>query len=225
MCGRFVLFSTLDMILVSFKLKGSYDIVPRYNIAPTQNVSGVVLSAEAGGPVLKPFKWGLVPHWAKDPSMGVRMINARADSVAEKPAFRGAFRSRRCLIPADGFVEWRQDRSKKLPMLIRMKDRHLFAFAGLYEQWKAPDGSTLDSCTIITCEPNPLVTKFHTRMPVILYPESYDQWIDPATPTSAGLASLLVPYDENQMEAVRISQKINSAKNEGPECIEEVTRD
>ena len=163
----------------------------------------------------------MIPSWAKDPSIGNRLINARAETLTEKPSFRSAFRRRRCLVLADGFYEWRQipGQKGKVPMYIQMKDRELFAFAGLWEHWNAPDGSHILSCTIITTSPNPLMEEIHNRMPVILPKEGYSLWLSPDEEDPQMLSELLRPYPHEEMMAYPVSTMVNSPANESPECI------
>ena len=167
------------------------------------------------------FVWGLIPSWAKDPKIGNRMINARAETLTEKPAYRAAFRRRRCLVLADGFYEWRLegDGKRKTPMYIRLADGNPFAFAGLWEIWQSPDGSTIPSCTIITTEPNAMMASIHNRMPVILPEAAYSQWLAPGEQDPTDLLGLLRPYPEEEMSAYPISRLVNDPRNESPDCI------
>jgi len=170
------------------------------------------------------YRWGLIPSWSKDPSIGDRMINARAESLAEKPSFRNAFRRRRCLILADGFYEWKQvpESKTKQPFYIRMKDSLPFAFAGLWEIWVSPDGSEIRSCTIITAQPNELVATIHNRMPVILSEEAYDLWLAFGDKPVDQLEKLLVPYPDNEMQAFPVSPMVNSPQTDAPELIKPI---
>jgi len=161
----------------------------------------------------------LIPSWAKDPVIGSRMINARAESLAEKPSFRSAFRRRRCLVLADGFYEWRKDGARKTPMYIKLASGRPFAFAGLWENWFSPDGSNILSCTIITTQPNTLMEPIHNRMPVILPPEAYPVWLSPSEQDPARLSALLSPYPPAQMTAFPVSTLVNSPANDSPGCI------
>ena len=187
---------------------------PRYNIAPTQNVS-VVLSESPSQ--LSVAQWGLIPSWAKDPSIGAKMINARAETLPEKPSFRTAFKKRRCLVLADGFYEWRKeaDGKTKTPLLIRLTDGEPFAFAGLYEFWKSPEGQNIRTCTIVTCEPNELMKPIHNRMPVILPRELESDWLEAGTPAPA-LMSMLMPYPPEGMQSYAVSRLVNSPTNDNP---------
>ena len=219
MCGRFTLTLSSSQIQAAFpELIVPDGIEPRYNIAPSQPVAVV---PNDGQNRLDFFVWGLIPSWAKDPSIGNRLINARAESLAEKPSFRSAFRRRRCLVLADGFYEWRQEpgRKTKTPMYIQLQDGRPFAFAGLWENWNSPDGSNILSCTIITTEPNSLMSNIHNRMPVILPHEKFDAWLDPEEQEPARLSQLLAPYPPDIMQAHPVSMLVNSPANESPDCV------
>lgn len=219
MCGRFTL--TVDTAQLQEAFPGvdmGPGVQPRYNIAPTQPVAVI---ANNHPDKLEHFTWGLIPSWAKDPQIGSRMINARADTLAEKPSFRNAFKRRRCLIPATGFFEWMQvpGEKAKLPMYIQMKDQLPFAFAGLWEIWNSPEGSQILSCTIITTEPNDLMKPIHNRMPVILPREAYSTWLEPGELQPGLLAPLLKPYPATEMVAVPVSRAVNSPANDNPDVI------
>ena len=202
-----------------FALLREPELTPRYNIAPTQEVAAVRQGEQ--GRELSMLKWGLVPSWAKDPGIGARMINARAESVADKPSFRSAFKRRRCLILADGFYEWKKTGARtKQPYYIFLRDRQPFAFAGLWEHWKGPDGGEMPSCTIITTGANELLSELHDRMPVILGEEEYDRWLDPKFDDAETLKSLLGPYAALDMTCYPVSTIVNNARNETPECVE-----
>ncbi len=192
----------------------------RYNIAPTQSIHAVVADAQGGSRSLRKLHWGLIPSWAKDPGIGAKMINARAETVAEKPSFKSAFRSRRCLIPVDGFYEWKKINKAKQPYYIRMQDEGVFAFAGLYEHWQGNDSTVIDSCTIITTEPNALMAELHHRMPVILSRKDYARWLDPGLQRTEELQSLLNPCASEKMIAYEVSTLVNRATNETHACIE-----
>lgn len=219
MCGRFALTvdpANLQDAFPEFTFPGQ--LAPRFNIAPTQPV--LVIPNDGTGRA-DFFVWGLIPSWAKDPSIGARMINARAETLAEKPSFRSAYRYRRCLILADGLFEWQaQVGSKaKVPHYIRLKSGRPFAFAGLWEDWHAPDGSQVKSATIITTQPNELIARLHNRMPVILPPDTYARWLEPAPRQPADLQGLLAPYPAEAMSAYPVSTLVNSPANDRPECI------
>ncbi len=170
------------------------------------------------------MKWGLIPFWAKDPSIGNRMINARAESIAEKPAFRNAFQRRRCLVIADGFYEWRKEGKHKVPMRIILKTGQPFGFAGLWETWMSSEGAAIESCTIVTTTPNALMEPIHNRMPVILPREAETVWLDPGNADSAVLRELLVPYAAEGMEAYEVSALVNTPRNDVPEVLAQAAR-
>jgi putative SOS response-associated peptidase YedK len=218
MCGRFVLIAPGEALAEQFNLVETPLQTPRYNIAPTQPVTAVRLSPQTAERELTFFRWGLIPSWAKDMKMGARMINARSETVAEKPAFRAAFKRRRCLIPADGFYEWQKLNGGKQPIYIHSQDGHPFAFAGLWETWQAADGSMIETCTILTTTPNELMTPIHNRMPVIIEPEDYGMWLDPSSkPEDA--RHLFRPYPPEKMAAYPVSTMVNSPRNDTPSCI------
>jgi len=219
MCGRFTLIVDTTELSETFpQFNLPTDLTPRYNIAPSQAVAVV---PNNGQNRVEFFRWGLIPAWATDPSIGNRMINARAESLREKPAFRAAYKRRRCLVLADGFYEWRKEpgRKTKTPIYVRLSSGKPFAFAGLWEAWHAPDESTLLSCTIITTTPNSLLEQIHNRMPVILDPQAYDLWLDPAEQDPKVLDEWLKPYPAAQMTAYAVSTVVNNPAMDGPECI------
>lgn len=225
MCGRFHLATPPEDVATIFGLDHVPNVTPRYNIAPTQ-VTGVIHAA-GGARQWAPMHWGLVPSWAKDPAMGSRMINARSETIADKPAYRAAFRRRRCLVPAGGFYEWHKiDEKTKQPMAIRMTDADLFAMAGLWETWESPDGA-LETFTIVTCPANKALESFHHRMPVILGSSAWPTWLDPEigeTPEDRDrLTDLLVPYPAEEMEAYPVSRNVNSPANDDPSLIKPIT--
>lgn len=217
MCGRFVLFADDTAIQQMFNVDLLTSVAPRYNIAPTQPVA--VITNE-NPRQLDHFRWGLVPSWAKDINIGSKMINARAETLPEKPAFRAAFKRRRCLIPASGFYEWQQRETGKAPMFIHLKDQPLFAFAGLWEIWQAPDGGELRSFTIVTTEANEFMETIHNRMPVILHPDEYAAWLRPEDVPAAELMPLLQPYDSSAMTAYEVSKAVNRPTVDSPELIQ-----
>jgi len=222
MCGRFTLTVDPGELQEAFPgLKVESTPQPRYNIAPTQPVAVI---ANTGEYKLDYFNWGLIPSWAKDPEIGSRLINARSETLGEKPSFRNAFRRRRCLILADGFYEWKTvpDLKSKMPMYIHLKSGRIFAFAGLWEIWSSPDGSEIRSCTIITTQPNELMQSIHNRMQVILPTEALKDWLDPADRTPASLSKWLSPFPPGEMEAFPVSRLVNSPQNDVPECIQPV---
>lgn len=221
MCGRFTLRTPTKEIVEAFGLAEAPGLKPRYNIAPTQQVAAIRLNTETGTRQLSLLRWGLVPFWADDPKIGYRMINARAESVAIKPAFRQAFQKGRCLVLADGFYEWKKVGKNKQPYFVRLKDDEPLAFAGLSEHWHRND-QTINSCTIITTEPNELMEGIHDRMPVILSPDDYDLWLEPDFHGQEKLLSMLRPYPAEEMEAYPISTVVNNPRNDNSKCIEAI---
>lgn len=219
MCGRFTMSTPSNVVADFFGLGDVPDLEPSYNIAPTQQVSIVRADESGNARVLASVRWGLVPAWARDLSIGARLINARAETVATKPSFRSALRRRRCLVIADGFFEWRKDGVKKQPVYVRMVDETPFAFAGLWERWISNDSTTVDSCTIITTEPNALLKPIHNRMPVILPPEAFSQWLNPDQVDLSKLTGLLKPCPADLMIAMSVGSYVNNARNNGPECV------
>jgi putative SOS response-associated peptidase YedK len=219
MCGRFTLTTDYDTLEERFALKGGMQLplMPRYNVAPTQEVLSVVNDGQRN--VGEMMRWGLIPSWAKDPSIGNRMINARAETLTTRPSFRTAFKKRRCLIPADSFYEWRRLNGSRRPMRIMLKSGEPFAFAGLYETWKDPQGQSVRSCTIITTDSNTLIQPIHDRMPVILPRDAEAAWLDPVFEDTGALLELLVPYPSEEMTAYEVSKLVNSPRNESPEVI------
>ena len=215
MCGRYTLTVPIDQLAAEFDLdEVRAELSPNFNVAPTQSVAAIL--AENGSRRLETLRWGLVPSWAKDPEIGARMINARSETAPEKPSFRSAFKRRRCLIPADGFYEWKREEGGKQPFYIHMKDGRPFAFAGLWEDWN--DGE-IRSCTILTTSANELVGEVHERMPVILPTEDRDAWLDPEAETQE-LVSLLRPYPGDDLETFPVSRFVNSPRNNDERCVE-----
>ena len=218
MCGRYTLTADAETIQLAFGLADADGwSQPRWNIAPAQSVPVITNQRPAA---LSFLKWGLVPAWAKDPAVGSRMINARSETAAEKPSFRTAFRRRRCLMPADGFFEWAQQDGRKAPMYIHLEERALFAFAGLWESRRNPDGAKLETCAILTTEANPLIRPLHHRMPVILPPEHYEVWLSPEKVETGLLMSLLSPRPAEGMRFYEVSPQVNSPRNDNPTLIE-----
>jgi putative SOS response-associated peptidase YedK len=214
MCGRFALITPAGQIAEIFAVDGLPDLVPRYNIAPTSPVSGIVL--RDGARRHETFRWGLIPTWAKDRKIGARMINARGETVHAKPAFRDAFRQRRALIVADGFYEWTRQGRAKLPHLIQVDSGRPFALAGLWSFWRDPvTQEAIQSCTVLTTTPNALMAPIHDRMPVILDRASWDLWLGPDS-DAATLKTLIQPFDPSRMTTRRVHQTVNSVRNEGP---------
>ncbi len=223
MCGRFALYHdrsslvdhlAVDRVAVEFK--------PRYNIAPTQAVTAVLRHPEQPEPVLDALQWGLVPFWAKDAKIGSRLINARAETVGEKPAYRAAFKRRRCLVAASGYYEWKKQENGKTPFYFSMRDNRPFAMAGLWEEWHSPDGELLHTCTLITTQANTYVAAIHHRMPVILAPPQQLAWLNTDPEDRTRLESLLHPYTGDDLSAHPVSTQVNAATWDDPSCIEQV---
>jgi putative SOS response-associated peptidase YedK len=215
MCGRFLLYDSIAVLSKDFDAPIRFDLTPHYNIAPSQRIAAVRSRPNAGSKASSErefvlLRWGLIPSWAKDASIGNRLINARAETVAEKPAFKNALKHRRCLVPASGFYEWQKLDRRKQPYCIRMRDRRPIAFAGLWERWKGPDDVAVESCTLITTEANELVSPIHNRMPVIIQPADHGLWLSPEMPDRERLAPLLRPYSANEMEAFPIGNSVNN---------------
>ncbi len=218
MCGRYSQASDIERLLARFLLAPpGFPLAARYNIAPTQEAPVVVFEAARE---LVLCRWGLIPSWAKDAAIGARMINARAETILEKPSFKRPFQRTRCLVLADGFYEWKKegDGKKKTPMRIRLRSREPFAFAGLWDSWRSPEGKVIRSFTIITTEANEALRPIHDRMPVILKPEEESAWLDPRS-NPLQMAGLLGPYPAQEMEAYEVSTLVNSPRNDAPECI------
>lgn len=218
MCGRFSLWLELTDLIKAFpNFIFPEGVTPRYNIAPTQSVAVVTNNPDRN---VEYFRWGLVPSWAKDPAIGNRMINARSETITEKPSFRAAFRRRRCLILADGFYEWKKEARtrNKTPMYIQLATGKPFAFAGLWEFWQ-PDTTPLLSCTILTTTPNALISPIHNRMPVILPEEKYELWLTADELAKRALLDCLGPYPAEEMVAYAVSPLVNNPRNDVPECI------
>jgi putative SOS response-associated peptidase YedK len=219
MCGRFTLTvdpAELQDTFSNYTFPSRF--APRFNIAPSQPVLAI---PNDGTDTADFFIWGLIPMWAKDPSIGNRLINARGETIAEKPSFRGSFKHKRCLILADGFYEWKASPVKKTktPYFIHMKDRSPFAFAGLWDAWESPDGSSIRTCTIITTEPNELMATLHNRMPVILHPRDHAKWLDASHQTPENLLTLIKPYPADAMSAHPVSTLVNNPSNDSPELV------
>jgi putative SOS response-associated peptidase YedK len=226
MCGRYTLRTPLSVLSQQFLFDlgpavGELSLRPRYNVAPTQEIAVVRAKAAGGGRELAILHWGLVPSWAKDVRQAASLINARGETVHEKPAFRSAFARRRCLVLADGFFEWKKVGKEKRPYYYRLASEQPFAFAGLWESWRGPAGSEgppLESATIITTAANELCRPLHDRMPVILDECDYARWLDPATPKEELLA-LLSPYPAAAMKAQPVNPRVNSSRHDDPECV------
>jgi len=219
MCGRFAFYSPHEAVTRLFGATPAAAFEPRYNIAPTQFVATV---RETGGPrEVAMLCWGLVPSWAKEKSIGARMINARSETLAEKPSFRNAFRRRRCLILADGYYEWQRSGTVKQPYFISFEDGQPFGMAGLWERWRDPaSGEPLESCCIVTTSPAAAVAQVHDRMPVIVPPDAYAEWLDPRNEATDRLARLLGPWGGPGLQAQPVSRRVNDARNQGAALIQ-----
>lgn len=225
MCGRFTLKTRSTALVEHFGGELTFDPGLRYNIAPTQEVAIVRIAPDASAKQWQMVRWGLVPSWAKDASIGNRMINARAETVADKPSFRAAFRRRRCLVPADGYFEWQKSEQGKQPYYIRLREDRPFAMAGLWESWvNQATNETLLSCTIITTQANDLTQPIHDRMPVILAAADYEVWLAPQSSDPDRLGALLRPCDSSMLRADPVDTYVNSPRNDGPRCIESLSR-
>ena len=219
MCGGYRLSRRKQLVEKCFdSLSDEPDWSPRFNVAPTQPVP--VIRQHPKEPVreLSLMRWGLIPTWAKDPSGAARMINARSETAGSKPAFRDSLKSRRCLIPADGFYEWARAGKSKQPYCFEVNDGELFAFAGLWDRWKDPSGNWITTCSILTTTPNAVTSLVHDRMPVILDPDSYELWLDPGMSDVSAATDLLKPYDARLMRCYPISTRINHVANDDAEC-------
>jgi putative SOS response-associated peptidase YedK len=219
MCGRYQLKAERRQVASHFDVDDTpEEMRSRYNISPTQMVPVVKNNYETNERELVMHKWGLIPFWAKDSKIGFKMINARSETVLEKPAFRNAFKKQRCIVPADGLYEWKRDGKNKTPFSFTMKDDSVFGFAGMWERWKSPDGQEIHSCCILTTSPNELMADVHDRMPVILRKRDYQVWLDASAVKPDELVELLVPYDADEMKRHEVSSIVNNARNETPEC-------
>jgi putative SOS response-associated peptidase YedK len=216
MCGRFTLATDLNAVAKAFGVTPSLQASSRYNVAPTQEVVSILRNGSAH---MEWLQWGLIPSWAKDEAIGAKMINARAETLAEKPSFKRLLRSKRCLVVADGFYEWKKEQGGKIPMYITLKDGSPFAFAGLWDLWHSPDGRDIRTCTLVTTQPNTLVASIHDRMPVILTADARDMWLDTALQDEQALLPLLAPYPAGEMTARAVSRLVNNPRSEGAELI------
>jgi len=212
MCGRYTLFANMDDIVERFMVEvfeeGIFE--PSYNIAPSQQVIAIINDGRRNR--LGRLRWGLIPPWAKDEKIGYKMINARGETIAEKPSFRNAYRKKRCIIPADSFYEWKREGKEKVPLNIRLKNGGLFGMAGLWETWKSPDGVIIHSCSVVTTEANEIMKPIHDRMPVILNRDEEKIWLNPAIQDPAELSALIRPFEPEQMETFIVSNQVNSPK-------------
>ncbi|MFJ8069807.1 SOS response-associated peptidase [Peribacillus sp. NPDC096447] len=222
MCGRFTLFTDIEEIKDRFDIQGSFDEEYQfsYNIAPSQSVLSVINDGAKNR--LGYLRWGLIPYWAKDEKVGYKMINARAETIAEKASFRNAYKKKRCLIIADSFYEWNKTPERKIPMRIKLKNHAPFGMAGIWESWKSPEGISVYSCSVITTVPNELMTSIHDRMPVILKPEDEKDWLNPTNNDPAYLQQYLKSFDSEQMEAFEVSTDVNSTKNNSSNLIQQI---
>ena len=219
MCGRFAFAASVNENQRAFPgFEFPSDMPKRYNIAPGQPIIALANNAQKQAVA---FKWGLIPSWSKDPKIGNKLINARAETLHEKPSFRSAFKRRRCLIPTTGFYEWQKhpDGKTKIPMLITLTSQEPFAFAGLWEHWASPEGDEIETCSIITTEPNTLMANIHNRMPVILPIKTYEQWLDPTEKRPEELQTLLAPYPAEEMSAHPVSSLVNNPMHDTADCI------
>jgi len=219
MCGRYRLSRRKQIVEEYFdSVSDEPDWTPRYNIAPTQPVPVIRQNPKEPVRELSLMRWGLIPSWAKDPSISARMINAKSETAGTKPAFRDALRFRRCLIPADGFYEWSRTAKGKQPYCFEIKDGELFAFAGLWDHWRDTSGKTVETCSILTTTPNALTSAVHDRIPVIPDPDSYDLWLDPGMKDAAVASDLLKPFDARLMRCYPVSTRLNHVANDDAEC-------
>jgi putative SOS response-associated peptidase YedK len=221
MCGRFALYSSLSEVVDEFDIQQvRYELQPSYNIAPTQEVAVVVQRED--GVVLEKMHWGLIPFWSKDPKIGSRMINARVETLNEKPSFKRPLKDQRCLVIADGFFEWAKTERAKVPMFIRSRSGHPFGFAGLYDVWKSPEGQPVTSCTIVTTSANDLMRPIHDRMPLIIPRTDRATWLNPTTPRIEEWLAMLDPYPNQDLEAYEVSRQVNSPNNNSIEVVQPV---
>lgn len=221
MCGRITCKTSGEDFQREFKLAFVESLTPRYNIAPTQPVPAALNTP--GPRMLEHLRWGLIPQWAKDPKLGVKMINARAETLAEKPAYRFALERRRCVVFADGFYEWKKDGKGRQPFHIQRRGGRPFAMAGLWDEWVSPAGELIRSCTVVTTAPNALMAQVHDRMPLILLPEEVDRWLTPGALPVDVARQLLTPTRVTDLELFPVVSKVNSVTTEGPELLERVT--
>ena len=219
MCGRINVTTSAGSIAEFFLALNFADVQPRYNITPAQEVLAIRREPHEGRRVLHGFQWGLLPSWARDPKISARLTNARCETLSEKPSFRGSYKYRRCIIPIDGFYEWKREGSLKQPYYFKMINQQLIALAGLWEHWVGPSGEEIFSTTIITTRANPLMAPIHHRMPVILDSNDFDQWLDPALQDGRSVEHLLKPLGEELLTCYPVSSFVNNSRNDGPQCI------
>ncbi|MBN2983507.1 MULTISPECIES: SOS response-associated peptidase [Cohnella] len=223
MCGRYTITVTLEELIARY-MAGQVAVpfyAPRYNVAPGQLVPAIV--SDGRGNRLGQLKWGLVPPWAEDAKIGYKMINARAETLADRPAYRDAYRRKRCLLPADGFYEWKAADGAKRPYRISLRSKKLFSLAGLYETWTSPSGEVVHTCTVVTTAPNRLMADIHDRMPVILREEDESVWLDRRIREPERLNRLLAPYPDEEMEAYEVDKRVGNVANDDPSCIERIS--
>ena len=219
MCGRFTLFEADKILSKEFGVSSVPPLSPRYNIAPSQPVTAVRATPTASGREIAFLRWGLIPSWSKDPTIGNRLINARAETASDKPSFRKAFRQHRCLIPTNGFYEWQRQERGKQPYFVRMRNERLFAFAGLWDRWESPGKDVIETCTILTTAANAVLAPIHDRMPVIVPSGEYDRWLDTTLTDPDLLAPLLVPFSPEEMLAFPVSPRVNTPASDDVGCI------
>jgi putative SOS response-associated peptidase YedK len=222
MCGRYRLSRSKEIIAEHFDIPDEVEWSPRYNVAPAQQVAVVRQNPERPVRQFSVMRWGLIPFWAKDANVGYKMINARAETITEKPAYRDSFKHRRCLIPADGFYEWKKEGKTKQPFNFGMADDSIFAFAGIWDRWKNPQGEMIETCSILTTTPNALLADVHDRMPVILPLDNYDVWLDLGFKGTDDLREMLRPYEPTLMKRYPVITRVNLVKNDDPECAREL---
>ncbi len=220
MCGRYRLGRGREAFKKYFGVEADDDWSPRYNIAPTQQVPTIRQNAKEPTRILSSMRWGLIPFWAKDISIGSSMINCRSETAASKPAFREPLEKRRCLIPADGFYEWKRAAKAKQPFCFQLDDESVFAFAGIWDRWKDAAGNRIESFSILTTTPNAVTVDVHDRMPVILPPDAYDLWLDPGFTDIAAVSDMLKPFDAKLMKKFAVSSRVNAAANDDPTVCE-----
>ncbi|PYE49280.1 SOS response-associated peptidase [Paenibacillus barcinonensis] len=223
MCGRFTITDSLNEIMERYmaSIADGFEYRPNYNAAPMQYIP-TIIAGKDGNNKLGALRWGLVPSWAKDDKIGSKMINARAETLTEKPAFKRLISSKRCIIPTNGFYEWKKEGSNKRPMRILMKDDSIFSLAGLYDTWTDQDGNKLSTCTIITTEPNELMEDIHNRMPVILHPDDEAEWLGRDNNDVQSLLSLLKPYNAFEMRAYEVPKEVGNVRNNNEELLKEI---
>jgi putative SOS response-associated peptidase YedK len=225
MCGRYSLATPAEQVAEHFGLAEVPALSPRYNIAPAQSVSIVRRPEQGEAPILEFRRWGLIPAWAKDPGIGSRTINARVETAAEKPAFRAAFRRRRCLVPADGFYEWKPHPKRRRPHHVRLASGELFGMAGLFESWKSPEGEIIETCTLLTTAAHPLLSPLHDRMPILVDSSRYRSWLDPELQDPDSILSLTRSSLSDRLVFHPVDLRVNDPRNDDPACIEPVEPD